>query len=262
METDLYNTTGNKIDKIELPNEIFKAKINPVLMAQAVRVYLANQRQGTQAAKTRGEVSGSGRKIYRQKGTGLARHGDRYAPLFVGGGVAFPPKPRDFSLQLTKKARRKALFSALSQKLNEKGVIFISNLNEIKGKTKEMVLVLKNLGLKEKEKILLILPGKLNQVILAARNIENLSLTRADLLNTYSILNNQKIILLKDSLTRLKEVFGEKKLLKEKVVLEEQKEKATPQKEKQVRKKIAKKKVNQQELITDSVKKRGRPKKT
>lgn len=207
MKVDLYDTSGKKIDKLELPETIFKAKINQQLMTQAVRVYLANQRQGTQSAKTRGEVTGSGKKIYRQKGTGGARHGDRYAPIFVGGGVAFPPKPRDFSLKISKKMKRLALFSSLTQKLNENAVIVIDGLEKIKAKTKEMVNVLSGLSDLGSKKILLVLPEKLENVILAARNIKMVTLTPVALLNTYAVLNTDKIIFLKDSIEKLSRVF-------------------------------------------------------
>lgn len=234
MQVDLYDTTGKKIDKIKLPEEIFKAKVNPVLIAQAVRVYLANQRQGTQSAKTRSEVSGSGRKIYRQKGTGRARHGDRYAPIFVGGGVAFPPKPRDFSLKMGKKAKRKALFSALTQKLNGKAILVVEGLEKIKAKTKEMVQILGNLGnlsnlsisKKGETKILLVLPTKIENLIMAARNIKGVTLTPAALLNTYTVLENDQIIFLKDSIKKLSEIF-----LKEKQEKQEEKEKQEQPKE-------------------------------
>lgn len=209
MTIDLYNLDGKIIKEISLPEKIFKAEINKTLMAQAVRVYLANQRQGTQSAKTRGEVTGSTRKIYRQKGTGNARHGDQYAPIFVGGGVAFPPKPRDFRLSLSKKMRRLALYSALSQKLKDKAIIVVDGLTKIKGKTKEMSKVLINLGLKEKkEHLLLVLPEKLEKLILASRNIEDMTLVSADLLTTYGVLDNDKIILLTETITKIDKLWN------------------------------------------------------
>ena len=207
MKADVFDIAGKKIDKTDLPDEIFKAEVKPVLMAQAVRVYLANQRQGTLSAKTRGEVSGSGRKIYRQKGTGYARHGDRYAPIFVGGGVAFPPKPRDFSLKIGKKAKKQALFSALTQKLAKKAIIIVEGLEKIKAKTKEMVKALSNLSNLGSKKTLLVLPEKFENLILGARNINGVSLIPVALLNTYAVLDNDKIIFLKDSIGKLSEVF-------------------------------------------------------
>lgn len=247
MKVDLYDISGKKIKKIEVPEEIFKTEVNPLLMAQAVRVYLANQRQGTQSAKTRGEVSGSGRKIYRQKGTGLARHGDRYAPIFVGGGVAFPPKPRDFSLKIGKKQKRKALFSALTSKMKENAIIFIEGLEKIKRKTKEMLKVLKNLGIldsKKELKILLVLPNKIENLILAARNIKGVTLIPANLLNTYTVLNSDRIIFLKDSIDRLKEVFL--KIEREKVNNSEK------EKDKEIHPKVSKRKgKNNKEVNTE-----------
>ena len=118
LNIDVFDIKGKNVGSISLPESIFKAKVNPQVVAQAVRVYLANQRQGTSSTKTRGEVQGSTRKIYRQKGTGRARHGSIRAPIFVHGGVAFGPKPRDFSLKIPSKIKQQALFSAFSSKFS------------------------------------------------------------------------------------------------------------------------------------------------
>ena len=212
MKIDIFSITGEKTGKIELPKEIFAAAIDKKLMAQAVRVYLANQRQGTASSKTRGEVSGSRRKIWRQKGTGRARHGDYYAPIFVGGGVAHGPKPKDWSLRMPKKMKRLSLFSALTSKLKEKEIVAVQGLEKISPKTKEMVKVLTNLKLKMKnsqlgEKILLVLPEKIERVIRAGRNIDNLSLAQASLLTTYQVLDCKRLIFMKPSIKVLKETF-------------------------------------------------------
>jgi large subunit ribosomal protein L4 len=211
MQTDLYDIFGKKTKKTEISEEIFKAKINPILMAQAVRVFLANQRQGTQSAKTRGEVAGSGRKIYQQKGTGNARHGDRYAPIFVGGGIAFPPKPRDFSLKMTKKARKNALFSALSQQQKNGQVLIVDDLEKIEAKTKALAKILKDLKVinekKKETKILIVLAEKSDQVTKAAGNLKNTTLTLIRLLNTYTVLNSDKIIFSKEAVKALAEFF-------------------------------------------------------
>ncbi len=210
---DVYNTKGEKTGKIQLPKEIFGAKISEPLMAQAVRVYLANKRKARAKTKRRGEIRGSTRKIYRQKGTGRARHGDRYAPIFVGGGMAHGPTGKEnFQLKMPKKMRRRALFSALASQLKEKNIIVLEGLEKIKPKTKTMVKIMQNLKLKMKngklkEKASLIIPKPLENIIRAARNMANLKLTSANLLNTYEVLNGGKLILTKESIKTLKETF-------------------------------------------------------
>jgi len=216
----VYNVKGKKTGKIQLPKEIFGAKINEPLMAQAVRVYQANQRKARAKAKTRGEVTGSGRKIYRQKGTGRARHADRYAPIFVGGGKAHGPRGiKNLRLKMPKKMRRKALFSALTVKLKEKAVIVVEGLEKIEPKTKEMVKIIQNLtrlpdgqGFKMqngklKEKISLVLPQSIENVVRSARNMSGLKLSQVNLLNTYEVVNGGKMIFTKESVKKLREIF-------------------------------------------------------
>lgn len=204
-QVDILNTEGKIVGNMDLPEQIFGAKVNPQLMAQAVRVYLANQRQGTQFTKSRGEVVASTAKIWRQKGTGRARHGARSAPIFVGGGVAHGPKPRDFSLKMPEKMRRKALFSALTEKLNEKAILVVKGIEEVKPKTKEVAKILSNF--KITSKLLLILPDKKENLIKAARNIDQVSLIPAASLNTYLVLNHQKLLFLPDSFSVLAQTF-------------------------------------------------------
>lgn len=211
-KVNVYNTKGETTGKVTLPKEVFGAKINEQLMAQAVRVYLANQRRARAKTKARGEVIGSGRKIYRQKGTGRARHGDRYAPIFVGGGIAHGPRGEVKRLKMPKKMKRLALFSALTSKLKAKNVIVMKGLEKIKPKTKEMTKMMQNLKCKMKngklrEKISLVLPEKIESVVRAARNIANLKLIQANLLNTYEVLNGGKLIFARDSIKKLKETF-------------------------------------------------------
>lgn len=202
----VYNIKGEKSGKLSLPAEIFAAQINESLMAQAVRVYLSNQRHAHAKTKTRGEVRGSGRKIYRQKGTGLARHGDRYAPIFVGGGIAHGPTGKEnWQLKMSKKMRRQALFSALTDKLKEKKIVVLEGLEKIKPKTKEMTRVLENTT--DRKKVLLVLPGVLENVIRAARNLEGLKLIQAKQLNTYQVLQSHNLILTKAAVKVLKETF-------------------------------------------------------
>lgn len=212
--TDIYNTHAEIIGKINLPEEIFKAKINPVLMTQAVRVYLANQRLGTHSSKTRAVVSGSTRKIYRQKGTGRARHGDIKAPIFIGGGIAHGPKPKDYSLLLPQRMKKQALFSSLTDKFQEGRIKIISGLETIEPKTKKMVKVLNNLYFasdrKKPQKVLLVLPEKQENVFLAGRNLNYLQISQAKLLNTYEVLNNQNLLFTKEAIQILEKNFLKK----------------------------------------------------
>ncbi len=205
---DVLDLTGKVIDKISLPEEIFGVKINKALIAQAVRVYLANQRQGTASTKTRGEVQGSTRKIYRQKGTGRARHGSIRAPIFVHGGVVFGPKPHDYSLKFPQKMKRKALFSALSAKFNDGEIKILQDLEKIEPKTKKFTEVIKNLGLEhKKKKILLITDAEVENLKRAARNIEGVTVAAAQRLNTYDILNNRELIFMRGAIEKLSQHF-------------------------------------------------------
>lgn len=206
LSASVYNLKGKVVEKIALPKEIFGVDVNDHLMAQAVRVYLQNQRLGTSSTKTRGEVSGSTRKIYRQKGTGRARHGARYAPIFVGGGIAFGPKPRDHSLRLPSKMRKVAVISALSSKLKDGEIRVISGLEKMEPKTKIMNAAIKGLDF-ERKKILLVTPGtstELPALYKAARNIEGVKILPAQMLNTYEVLDNVAIFLMKTSIEVLR----------------------------------------------------------
>ncbi|MBI4067772.1 50S ribosomal protein L4 [Candidatus Gottesmanbacteria bacterium] len=216
LTLSVYNTSGKITGKVSLPPEIFSQKENPILIAQAVRVYQANQRQGTQSTKTRSMVTGSTRKIYRQKGTGRARHGDKKSPIFIGGGIAHGPHPRDFSLNMPKVMKRKALYSALSSKLKKQEIIAVTGLENLSKKTKEMVAVLQNLKLLDKKrlpagrhgrKILLVLPKKEENITLASRNIAGLDMTFANLLNTYEILVHDRLLFAKDSFAVLEKTY-------------------------------------------------------
>lgn len=223
-QVDVFDTAGKVVDKIALPEKIFAAKVNKKLLAQAVRVYLAGQRQGTQSTKTRGEIQASTAKIYRQKGTGRARHGAKSAPIFVGGGVAHGPKPRDFSLKMSKKMRRAALFAALTDKLQEKKIWVIKGLEKIEPKTKEAIKIFDNLKIvpqkkefkKQKVKLLIVVPGRLENLKRASGNIEGVTLTPASCLNTYLILDHQKLLFLPESFPVLEQTFlGQKKTTEE-----------------------------------------------
>jgi large subunit ribosomal protein L4 len=208
-KVSVYSPLGKKVGQIILPSKIFAADINSKLMAQAVRVYLSNQRKARAKTKTRAEVSGSGRKIWRQKGTGRARHGDRYAPIFVGGGVAHGPTGiKNYQLKMSKQIRRQALFSALTSKFKDGEILVIKGLTKIKPKTKEMVKVLEKLKVKSpKSKVLIILPEILENIVRAARNIQGVNLIQVNLLNTYDVLNGGKLIFMKESIDKLKEIW-------------------------------------------------------
>lgn len=206
LKADIFDIKGKMVGSISLPSEVFGVKINNQLLAQAVRVYLANQRKGTASTKTRGEVQGSTRKIYKQKGTGRARHGSIRAPIFVKGGIVFGPKPRDYSLKFSKKMKKAALFSALSSKLKNKEIKVLTGLEDLKPKTKEVAQVLKNLDLSGK-KILVVLPQDFENFKRAARNIKDLTLGYVLGLNTFEVLNNRVLIFTKESIEFIKKNF-------------------------------------------------------
>ncbi len=203
----VYDLSGEKKEDLDLPKEIFGFKINEKLLAQAVRVYLFNQRQGTASTKTRGEVAGSTRKIYRQKGTGRARHGSIKAPIFVGGGIVGGPKPKDYSLKINKKQNKQAILSALSLQFKNKNVLVFDDkiLNEDL-KTKTVYQLLKKLDLNDK-KTLFILPKMEEKFIRASRNIEKTDFIDAKSINAYKVLNCQKLVLFKSSVLEIKNHF-------------------------------------------------------
>jgi len=206
MKVDVYTQAGEKLKtKVDLDDRIFGVEPNEDLLAQYVRVYLANQRQGTAKVKTRGEVSGGGRKPWRQKGTGRARHGSIRSPLWVGGGVAHGPKPKDWSLKMPRKMRRKALFSALSKKLKEEGILVLNKLELPEVKTKKLAKILSKLPVKDK--ILIALDKVDKNIILSARNIAGVKTIPAKDLNAYEVLNARTIIFPKASLKILEESF-------------------------------------------------------
>ena len=210
MSLALHTLDGSTKGSITLPKEIFGVAENKKLMAQAVRVYLVNQRQGTSSTKTRGNVQGSTRKIYRQKGTGRARHGAITAPIFVGGGTAFGPHPRNFELKMSKQMRRKALFSALSSKMG-KDTIFAIDSSAATGKTKEFNLLFAKLAItnsKKPNKVLYV--GSFSNSVRAVRNIEGINVMPSASLNTYEVLNSNFIVFEKDQIAKMEEVFLKK----------------------------------------------------
>lgn len=207
ISTDIYDTTGKVTGKASLPESVFGAKINPILMAQAVKVYLSNQRKAHAKAKTRGEVSRTKAKVYRQKGTGRARHGARSAPIYVGGGKAHGPTgEQNFERTLPQKMRKQSLFSALTSKLKSKEVVVVNSLEKVDGKTSQMKNVLDSILGKQYKKVLLVLPKKDEKVTRAGRNIPNLKIRPVSILNTYEVLNGGMIIFSKDAVSTLSEV--------------------------------------------------------
>lgn len=213
IQVDLFSTSGRKKGKTKLPEDVFAVSASPSLITQAVLSYRKNQRAGSAATKTRAQVKGSTRKIYRQKGTGRARHGAITAPIFRGGGISHGPSPRTYSAKLNKKAKRKALFACLTDKLQKEEILIISGFDNLEPKTKAMIKILKNLKLtddrnKLAQKTLLILPKKEKTVTLAGRNIENLKIEEARLLNCYKVLRYEKIILTDSAVDSLASVFS------------------------------------------------------
>lgn len=191
--------------KVKLPIAIFGAKINPELMAQAVRIYLANQRRGTANTKDRGDVSGGGRKPWRQKGTGRARQGSIRSPLWVGGGVAHGPHPKDWSLKFNKKMKRKALFSALSQRYLQQKIKVIEKLNFSEPKTKKAKELIDKIGLPKR--ILIVLPQVDKGSYLSFRNLPDCASVMAAQLNTYLVLKYDELLIVKESLPVLEKTF-------------------------------------------------------
>lgn len=203
-KTSLYNMEGAAIGEVELSEELFAAPINTAAMHLVVRSILANQRQGTQSALTRSEVSGGGIKPWRQKGTGNARQGSTRSPQWRHGGVVFAPKPRDYRLSMNKKAKRLAMKSALSDKAMEESIVIFDNLGIEAPKTREMVQVLKNVDVNN---ALIVLSGKDETVERAARNIPGIKTTIVGTLNPYDILKHRTLILTADSLKMVEEVY-------------------------------------------------------
>ena len=203
---DVVDMQGKKVGTMELCEEIFAAPVNVPAMHLVVRSILANMRQGTQSALTRGMVRGGGRKIYRQKGTCNARHHGNRAPQFRHGGVVFAPQPRDYVVKVPKKVRRIAMKSALTSKFNEGSIIVVDEIKLAETKTKLMAEVLKNLG--AEKKALLVLGGKDESVIRASKNIPTVKDAYVNTINVYDLLNADKIVVLKAAMENIQEVYA------------------------------------------------------
>ena len=206
-KTALYNMEGATIGEVEMSDAIFAAPINESAMHLVVRSYLAAQRQGTQSALTRGEVRGCGRKIYRQKGTGKARHHGNRAPQFKHGGVVFAPKPRDYVVNVNKKVRRLAFRSAMTAKFNAGEMSVVDSLTLKEAKTKLMAETLKKLS--AEKKALVVLPERDENVVRATANLAQAKTTYVNTLNVYDILNAGKVVLTKAAKESVEEVYAE-----------------------------------------------------
>lgn len=202
----MLNMAGAEAGSIELKDEIFGIEVNQYAVHEVVKNYLANQRQGTQSAKNRGEVRGGGRKPFRQKGTGRHRQGSSTDPSQVGGGVVFAPKPRDYRYTVSKKLKRLAMKSALSSKVEEKEIIVLDSLSFAAPKTKEMIKVLENV--KAAKKALIIMADKDENVIKSAANIPGVKTALVSTMNVYEIVNYTSFIVTKDAINKIEEVYS------------------------------------------------------
>ena len=201
----VYNMEGKEVGKIDLSDAIFGVEVNEHLVHMAVLQQLADKRQGTQKAKTRSEVSGGGRKPWRQKGTGHARQGSIRAPQWKGGGVVFAPVPRDYSFKMNKKEKRAALKSALTDKAQAGNLIVVDELKFDEIKTKKFAEVMTNL--KATRKALVVLADNDQNVVLSARNLAEANTTLTNTLNVYDIVNARTLVLTKDAVAKIEEVY-------------------------------------------------------
>ena len=201
----VYNMEGQEVDKMELSDAVFGVEINEHLVHIAVVQQNANNRQGTQKAKTRSEVSGGGKKPYRQKGTGHARQGSTRSPQFTGGGVVFAPVPRDYSFKMNKKEKRAALKSVLTSRVQENKLIVVDDLKFDAIKTKDMVKVLDNL---KADNALVVLNENDKNVVLSGRNIDGVKMALTNTINVFDVLNHKTLVLTKDAAKTIEEVYA------------------------------------------------------
>lgn len=206
MLTNVYDMSGKQVGQIELSDAIFGIEPNAAVVHDVVKNHLANKRQGTQSALTRAEVSGGGRKPWKQKGTGRARQGSTRAPQWTHGGIVFAPKPRDYSYTLNKKTRRLALKSALSAKAAEAAIVVIDSIKMEAPKTAEFAKFLKAVG--AENKALVVTAAADANVVKSGRNIPGCEITFANLLNVYDIVNANKLVIDQEALAKIEEVFA------------------------------------------------------
>ena len=202
----VLDMAGKEVSKIDLSDAVFGIEPNKAVMHDMVKNYLANQRQGTQSALTRAEVSGGGKKPWRQKGTGHARQGSTRAPQWTHGGIVFAPKPRSYRYTLNKKVRRLAMKSALSSKVLDNELIVLDKIAMDEYKTKTIAAILKAVG--SEKKALIVLPEKNEKVIASAANIPGVKTALVNTLNVYDILNADKFIVLQDAIAQIEEVYA------------------------------------------------------
>ena len=201
----VYNIEGKEVGTMELSDAVFGVEVNEHLMHLAVVSQLANKRQGTQSAKTRAEVSGGGRKPWRQKGTGHARQGSTRAPQWTGGGVVFAPVPRDYSFKMNKKEKRAALKSALTSKVQDAKLIVVDELKFDAIKTKSFATVMSNLNV---NKGLVVLAENDANVVLSARNMADVNTTLVNNINVYDVMTAKTVVLTKDAVAKIEEVYA------------------------------------------------------
>ena len=201
----VYNIEGKEVGSIELNDAVFGVEVNEHLVHMAVLQQLANNRQGTQKAKTRSEVRGGGRKPWRQKGTGHARQGSTRSPQWTGGGVVFAPKPRDYSFKMNKKEKRIALLSALSSKVADNKIVGLDAFNLDEVKTKKFAEVMSNLKV---DKALVVIEGENKNVVLSGRNIPTVKVSATNEINTYDVLKYETLVVTKAAVEKLEEVYA------------------------------------------------------
>ena len=204
-KVSVYNMEGKEVETIDLSDAVFGVEVNEHLVHMAVVQQLANKRQGTQKAKTRSEVSGGGRKPWRQKGTGHARQGSTRSPQWKGGGVVFAPVPRDYSFKMNKKEKRAALKSALTSRVQENKLIVIDELKFDEIKTKNFKAVMDNLNLK---KAYVVINENDEKIVLSARNIPNVQTALTNTINVYDVMNGGTVVLTKDAVKTIEEVYA------------------------------------------------------
>ena len=202
----MYKMDGSESGTIDLKDDVFGIEVNEYAVHDVVKNYLANQRQGTQSAKTRSEVRGGGKKPFRQKGTGRARQGSSTAPNHVGGGVVFAPKPRDYRYNIPKKVKRLAMKSVLTSKVLEEEIIVIDSLSFDAPKTKEMVSFLKAVG--AAKKALIVTSEKEENIVKSAANLPGIETTYVGRMNVYEILNHTSFIVTQDAARKIEEVYS------------------------------------------------------
>ena len=205
-KANVFNMAGQQVGEIELSEAVFGIEPNQAVVHEVVKNHLANCRQGTQSALTRAEVSGGGKKPWRQKGTGHARQGSTRAPQWTHGGIVFAPKPRDYRFSVNKKVRRLAMKSAFSSKAKENEIIVVDSIAMDEYKTKTIVAMLNAIG--ADKKALIVLPAVDSKVIKSANNIPGVKTAQVNTLNVYDILNADKLVIVKDAVSKIEEVYA------------------------------------------------------